>query len=697
LTDNEVVTATMSLRNGILTNDKFVLLGDTTYTIERSLTDQTWSCSDSKTGTLTAQEFTRSIWASTPTDYKIIAGKNGAKFYWKMHAGSTWTLLGTSSKGIGTVKGIQFGGKGESGESYCYLQFDSIHVTKGLPIPTFNPADKYISGSSTVAISSEIEGAKIYYTLDGTTPTAENGSLYHEPVSVTPGTKLSAIAVLEGNADSDVAQITYSDRNSNSVVINEGVPYVNGKPFLTIGLYHSGDPIIDIINEETPGTLTRDGLFSDLADRGFNTVFYSWNAAPDDFYKAAQTYGLMVVSESRENLSGVSDVVNEPNIFGWYGLDEPTVDKTAECVELYNVYKNLDPIHPVMTAFCNSDLTSYGTDKFVDIAMPDPYPFKNSTTNLSTIVPERIQGCRNDLLKNDPATCVIYIPQLFTADGAWNGYIPTYNQVRAEVYTALHYGAKGIFYYALYTHETLSAGMPLNSNRKHWYLPESELWNEIASLNNELLMLKDVILQGVVDSSVTFSNTGSALGRCLTSPGGDRYVILVNPTSVLKTGIQIQGLSSSQTLTSKFSSPTPSKTGTTWMVNLNGYGVGVYMIHSSMNGDANSDGCVDVGDLGILAANYGGSNKTWSQGDFNGDGIVDVGDLGILAANYGTGSSSASDFNADYAKVFDSTTQSSISDDSTENDSENALCSSLGLSLIAGLILMGLMIVKLEK
>ncbi len=54
-------------------------------------------------------------------------------------------------------------------------------------------------------------------------------------------------------------------------------------------------------------------------------------------------------------------------------------------------------------------------------------------------------------------------------------------------------------------------------------------------------------------------------------------------------------------------------------------------------GDANSDGSVDVTDLGILATNYGGtSGLEWSDGDFTGDGAVDVNDLGILATYYGT-------------------------------------------------------------
>ncbi len=54
-------------------------------------------------------------------------------------------------------------------------------------------------------------------------------------------------------------------------------------------------------------------------------------------------------------------------------------------------------------------------------------------------------------------------------------------------------------------------------------------------------------------------------------------------------------------------------------------------------GDANLSGGVDVGDLGIMASNYGLSEKTWAEGDFNGDGVIDVGDLGILSSNYGVG------------------------------------------------------------
>lgn len=53
-----------------------------------------------------------------------------------------------------------------------------------------------------------------------------------------------------------------------------------------------------------------------------------------------------------------------------------------------------------------------------------------------------------------------------------------------------------------------------------------------------------------------------------------------------------------------------------------------------LGGDANRDRVVDIADLGILATNWQGSDRTFSQGDFNYDGTIDITDLGILASNW---------------------------------------------------------------
>jgi predicted outer membrane repeat protein len=54
----------------------------------------------------------------------------------------------------------------------------------------------------------------------------------------------------------------------------------------------------------------------------------------------------------------------------------------------------------------------------------------------------------------------------------------------------------------------------------------------------------------------------------------------------------------------------------------------------ALAGDANRDRVVDVNDLSILAMNWQGSGKVFSQGDFNYDGKVDAKDLGILSTHW---------------------------------------------------------------
>ena len=62
----------------------------------------------------------------------------------------------------------------------------------------------------------------------------------------------------------------------------------------------------------------------------------------------------------------------------------------------------------------------------------------------------------------------------------------------------------------------------------------------------------------------------------------------------------------------------------------------LFFLYNVAPGDANADGMVNVGDLGILAGNYGTiGNASWSDADFNLDRSVNVADLGILAGHYG--------------------------------------------------------------
>ena len=52
-----------------------------------------------------------------------------------------------------------------------------------------------------------------------------------------------------------------------------------------------------------------------------------------------------------------------------------------------------------------------------------------------------------------------------------------------------------------------------------------------------------------------------------------------------------------------------------------------------LEGDANLDGVVDVGDFNIWNSNKFTTNPAWCNGDFNADGVVDVGDFNIWNTN----------------------------------------------------------------
>jgi len=72
-------------------------------------------------------------------------------------------------------------------------------------------------------------------------------------------------------------------------------------------------------------------------------------------------------------------------------------------------------------------------------------------------------------------------------------------------------------------------------------------------------------------------------------------------------------------------------------------------------GDANLDGAVDIGDLGLLAGSWQLSSKVWTDGDFTYNGTVDIGDLGLLAGNWQKGTVGNPNPQLDFATAVAST------------------------------------------
>lgn len=89
--------------------------------------------------------------------------------------------------------------------AFDYTNFDGSTTT--VSMPTFSPEGGTYSSAQSVTISCPTNGATIFYTTDGTTPSA-SGTQYTAPVTVGESLTLKAIAI-KGSDMSSVATATY--------------------------------------------------------------------------------------------------------------------------------------------------------------------------------------------------------------------------------------------------------------------------------------------------------------------------------------------------------------------------------------------------------------------------------------------------------------------------------------------------------
>ena len=120
--------------------------------------------------------------------------------------------------------------------------------------PVFTPAAGNYAAAQSVTLASSTQGAQIYYTVDGSTPTAKS-SLYAAAIPVKSSMTISAIAVASGYTNSSVAQAAYViETAAGTPSFSPAGGNYTGKQSVTLTSTTPGATIYYTVNGSTPTT-----------------------------------------------------------------------------------------------------------------------------------------------------------------------------------------------------------------------------------------------------------------------------------------------------------------------------------------------------------------------------------------------------------------------------------------------------------
>ena len=174
------------------------------------------------------------------TDWGITFGTAGENAMVPNYSGFVITNVNTPNRGIAKNANHKFGAYSTSNINNAdynfYLDLFVLGgtATQTVATPVFSVASGTYYEDFEVEITCATEGAVIYYTNDGTEPTAES-MVYSAPIHVDADVTLKAIAMMEGYENSGVATANYVIIIGQTVILNQDWEGdMNGWTFVTV-------------------------------------------------------------------------------------------------------------------------------------------------------------------------------------------------------------------------------------------------------------------------------------------------------------------------------------------------------------------------------------------------------------------------------------------------------------------------------
>ena len=187
------------------------------------------------------------------TEVTISCATKGAKIYYTTDGNDPTEESKEYSNAISITKAVTLRAIAvKDGMNDSAVASVSYTIKGTVATPVFSVASGAVDSGTSVTITCATDGAKIYYTTDGTEPTAANTE-YTDAISVTPPMTLKAIAVKDGMNDSAVASASYTIKGTVATpVYSVASGAVNSGTSVTITCETEGAKIYYTTDENEP-------------------------------------------------------------------------------------------------------------------------------------------------------------------------------------------------------------------------------------------------------------------------------------------------------------------------------------------------------------------------------------------------------------------------------------------------------------
>jgi hypothetical protein len=200
------------------------------------------------------------VWTIDSESFASPAGPALLQAHDASNSGSTLYSSSTNASRDNPGPAVKFtvptvvNGKVYVGAQYQMSVFGLLSGQQTTATPQLSPGAESFTGSLTVSMSDTTQGATIYYTLDGSTPTVSS-TVYVTPINITATTTIQAMATAPGYLQSSVSSGTYvsSPQASAPTFSPVGGSYSTSQS-VTISDATSGATIYYTTNGTTPTT-----------------------------------------------------------------------------------------------------------------------------------------------------------------------------------------------------------------------------------------------------------------------------------------------------------------------------------------------------------------------------------------------------------------------------------------------------------